>query len=72
MIQLNVFELNKIKKICEEVGTEYLHWHRQILLVLAVFLHLPTRQKSQITLLEYLLRYQGWRIGNCGVTTTPR
>ena len=23
MIQLNVFELNKIKKICEEVGTEY-------------------------------------------------
>ena len=23
MIKLNVFELNKIKKICEEVGTEY-------------------------------------------------
>jgi hypothetical protein len=23
MINLNVFELNKIKKICEEVGTEY-------------------------------------------------
>ena len=23
MIHLNVFELNKIKKICEEVGTEY-------------------------------------------------
>ena len=23
MIILNVFELNKIKKICEEVGTEY-------------------------------------------------
>ena len=23
MIHLNIFELNKIKKICEEVGTEY-------------------------------------------------
>ena len=23
MINLNIFELNKIKKICEEVGTEY-------------------------------------------------
>jgi hypothetical protein len=23
MINLNVFELDKIKKICEEVGTEY-------------------------------------------------
>jgi hypothetical protein len=23
MIRLNVFELDKIKKICEEVGTEY-------------------------------------------------
>ena len=23
MIRLNIFELNKIKKICEEVGTEY-------------------------------------------------
>jgi hypothetical protein len=23
MIHLNVFELDKIKKICEEVGTEY-------------------------------------------------
>jgi hypothetical protein len=23
MIHLNVFELNKIKQICEEVGTEY-------------------------------------------------
>jgi hypothetical protein len=23
MIQLNVFELDKIKKICESVGTEY-------------------------------------------------
>ena len=23
MVQLNIFELNKIKKICEEVGTEY-------------------------------------------------
>lgn len=23
MIKLNIFELNKIKKICEEVGTEY-------------------------------------------------
>ena len=23
MINLNIFELNKIKKICEDVGTEY-------------------------------------------------
>ena len=23
MIHLNIFELNKIKQICEEVGTEY-------------------------------------------------
>ena len=23
MVNLNIFELNKIKKICEEVGTEY-------------------------------------------------
>jgi hypothetical protein len=23
MIQLNIFELNKIKEICESVGTEY-------------------------------------------------
>ena len=23
MIKLNIFELNKIKKICEEVGTEH-------------------------------------------------